>query len=100
MNDRLSLSIFAIEIDGKPTLVLAAKRHSEVECICEQQWFRADLTSLKSNDVPLCDANSIFRARLAHSEEAATYRQTTEAAKPSHGINIVYLVDVDDGGLF
>ena len=53
MNDRLSVSIFSIEIDGKPTLVLEAKRHSEVEDICEQQSFRADLTSLKSNRVPL-----------------------------------------------
>jgi hypothetical protein len=96
MNGRLSLSIFTIEIDGRPTLALQAKKYSEVEDICEQQWFRADLTALKSNGVPLCDTMSIFRVRLAHPDEAGVYREAAEAAKPSDGINIVYLVDIDD----
>jgi hypothetical protein len=39
---------------------------------------------------------SIFRVRLAHPDEAAVYREAAEAAKPSDGINIVYLVDIDD----
>jgi hypothetical protein len=37
MNGRFSLSIFMIEIDGRPTLALQAKKYSEVEDICEQQ---------------------------------------------------------------
>ena len=34
MNDRLSFSIFTIEVDGKPTLAFDAKRYSEAEAIC------------------------------------------------------------------
>jgi len=38
MSDRLSLSIFTIEIDGKPTLAFEAKRYSFVQlpgrCLC------------------------------------------------------------------
>jgi hypothetical protein len=34
MSDRLSFSIFTIEVDGKPTLAFGAKRYSEAEAIC------------------------------------------------------------------
>jgi hypothetical protein len=96
MNSGLSLTIFTIEINGTPTLALQAKKHQEVAVICEQQWLRDDLTSLRSNGIPLCDARSILRVRLADPKEAAAYRQATEGTKPSDDINIVYLVEVDD----
>ena len=53
MNDRrFSLSIFTIEIDGKPTLAFKAKKHSEADAICEDKMLRAKLGLLKSGDVP------------------------------------------------
>jgi hypothetical protein len=96
MNERLSLSIFTIEINGKPTVALGAKKHQEAEGFCEQDWLRADLSALKSKGVPLCDAKAAMRVRLARSAEAALYRQVTESTKPSDDINIVYLVDLDE----
>jgi hypothetical protein len=65
MSDRLSLSIFAIEVDGKPTLALEAKRYSEAEAICGDEGLRAKLSLLKSGDVPICGDNAILDVRLA-----------------------------------
>jgi hypothetical protein len=96
MNSRLSLSMFTVEIDGKPTLALEAKKHSEAENICEQPELRTGLTTLKSNGVPLCEENSLFRVRLAHPAEAAIYRQSIEATKSLGGLKVVYLLDVDE----
>jgi hypothetical protein len=96
MSSHLSLTIFTIEIDGKPTLALQAKKHSEVEAICEQPSLRTDLTALNSNGVPLCGGNSTFRIRLAHAAEATVYRKSIEATEPSDDLKVVYLVDVDD----
>src|ERR1700716_2499196 len=69
MNDRLSLSIFAIEVDGKPTLAFEAKRYSEAEAICGDEGLRAKLSLLKSGGVPLCGDNALLDVRLAHPDK-------------------------------
>ncbi len=51
--DRFSLSIFTIEVDGKPTLAFEAKRYSEAEAICQGEQLRTKLSALKSGDFPL-----------------------------------------------
>jgi hypothetical protein len=99
MNGHPSLSIFTIEIDGRPTLVVQAKKHREVEALCEEDGLRANVSGLTSHGVPLCDDRSILRVRLARPDEAALYRQATEGHKPSGELRIVYLADVD-GDLF
>jgi hypothetical protein len=96
MSSHLSLTIFTIEIDGIPTLALQAKKHREVEAICEQPSLRTDLTALYSNGVPLCRDHSTFRVRLAHAAEAIAYRESIEGIEPSDDLKVVYLVDVDD----
>ena len=96
MQSRLSLSMFTIEIDGKPTLALEAKKHSEAENISEQPTLRTSLTALKSNGVPLCEENSLFKVRLARPAEAAIYRQSIESTKSLDGLKVVYLLDVDE----
>jgi hypothetical protein len=50
MNDRFSLSIFTIEVDGKPTIAFEAKRYSEAEAICRDEGLRAKLNLLKSGE--------------------------------------------------
>jgi hypothetical protein len=44
MNDRFTLSIFTVEINGTPTVALQAERHKEAESLCEQDRFRTDHT--------------------------------------------------------
>jgi hypothetical protein len=74
MNDRLSLSTFTIEVDGKPTLAFEAKRYSEAEAICGDKQLRTKLSSLKAGGVPLSGGNAVLDVRLA-SDEAALYKQ-------------------------
>lgn len=95
MSDRLSLSIFTVEVDGKPTLAFEAKRYAEAEVISESKGLRAKLSSLKSGGSPLCDDNAILKVRLAHPEEAALYRQAADASRPTGNLLLVYLVELD-----
>jgi hypothetical protein len=96
MSDLLSLSLFAIEIDGKPTLAFEAKRYSEAEAICEDEELRAKLSLLKSGNVPICDVNALLRVRLARPDEAAFYKQVASASQSTDDLVLVYLVDLDN----
>jgi hypothetical protein len=98
MSDRLSLSIFTIEVDGKPTLAFEAKRYSEVEAICGDEGLRSKLSLLKSSDVAICSQHALLDVRLAHPDEAALYRQAVGASKATDDLMLVYLVEVDGQG--
>ena len=95
MSDRLSLSIFTVEVDGKATLAFEAKRYSEAEAICGNEGLRAKLTLLKSGDVPICGGNALLDVRLAHPDEAAFYKQAIGASQSTSDLMLVYLVEVD-----
>jgi hypothetical protein len=95
MSDRLSLSIFTIEVDGKPTLAFEAKRYSEAEAVCGDEGLRARLNLLKSSDIPICGDNAVLNVRLAHPDEAAVYRQAVGASQSTDDLMLVYLVEVD-----
>ena len=58
MGRDFSFSVFTVEINGTPTVALQAKRHHEAERFCEQDRLRADLSTFKSNGVPLCNAKA------------------------------------------
>jgi hypothetical protein len=96
MNDRLSLSIFTIEVDGKPTLAFEAKRYSEAEAICANEGLRAKLSLLMSGDVPICGDNATLGVRLAHPDEAAIYRQEAGASQSTDDLMLIYLVELDE----
>lgn len=93
MDQPFSLSVFTVEINGRPTVALRAKRHQEAERFCEQERLRADLSTLTSDGVPLFDANADLKVRLANPAEADLYRRATPSTRPSDELNIVYLVD-------
>jgi hypothetical protein len=95
MSDRLSLSIFTIEVDGKPTLAFKAKRYSEAEAICGDEELRTELSLLKSGNVPVCGDNALLDVRLAHPDEAAFYRQAADALQSNDDLLLVYLVELD-----
>ena len=69
MNDRLSLSIFTIEVDRKPIQALQCKWHAEAEAVLSDDTPRSQLRVVKSNGQSLCDDFSIFRIRLARHDE-------------------------------
>jgi hypothetical protein len=96
MNDKLSLSIFTIEVDGKPTLAFEAKRYSEAQAIYGDERLRAKLNLLKSGGVPICGDNAILNVRLAHPDEAAFYRQAAGASESTDDLMLIYLVELDE----
>jgi hypothetical protein len=91
MSDRLSLSIFTIEVDGKPTLAFEAKSCSEAKAICEDEELRPKLSLLKSGDVPICADKALLDVRLARPDEAALYRQAARASQSTDNLMLVYL---------
>ena len=95
MDHPFTFSIFTMEINGRPTLALQAKRHADAERLCEHDRLRAKLSTITSHGTPLCDATATMKVRLATAEEAALYRQATQSTKPSSDTNVVYLVDLD-----
>jgi hypothetical protein len=95
MSDRLSLSIFTIEVDGRATLAFEAKRYSDAEAICGDEGLRTKLSLLKSGDVPICGDNAPLKVRLARPDEAAVFKQAVGASQFNDDLMLVYLVEVD-----
>ena len=95
--DRFTFSVFTIEINGRPTLALQAKRHKDAERLCEPDRLRTKLSKITSRGTPLCDASATMKLRLATAEEAALYRRASQSTEPSSDTHIVYLVDDLDG---
>jgi len=95
MDHRFTFSIFTIEINGRPTLALQAKRYKDAERLCEHRQLRTRLSTITSHGAPLCDASAAMKVRLATAEEAVLYRQATQSTEPSSDTSVVYLVDLD-----
>ena len=89
-----ALSIWTLEIDGKPTLAFEAMKYREADEICHQEWLRLELGQRKINYVPLCGADSHLRIRLARPAEMDLYRQAAETNKLSDD-RLAYLIELD-----
>jgi hypothetical protein len=96
MTDRLSMSTFTIEVDGRPTIAFKARKYAEAETICEDEELRARLRLLKSGQLPVCGDNATLVVRLARPDEAALYSQAASASPSTDDVMLVYLVELDD----
>jgi hypothetical protein len=95
MTDRLSISTFTIEVDGRPTLAFKARKYAEAEAICEDEGLRTRLSLLNSGQIPVCGDHATLVVRLAHPDEAVLYRQAAGASSSSDDVTLVYLVALD-----
>jgi hypothetical protein len=95
VSDRLSRSVFTIEVDRRPVLMFSVRFYADAQAICSDGRIRQKLSSVLSGGKPLCDDLAIMRVRLARPEEKAKYLE--EAATRSHetGLVAVYLVKLD-----
>jgi len=93
-DDKLSLSVFTIEVDRKPVIAFVARKYSEAEAICADQRIRDKLSSARSGGKPLCDELATLRVRLSNPDEKNRYREQTSAQSADAG-RPVYLVDLD-----
>jgi hypothetical protein len=96
MSEPLSLSIFTMEADRKPTAVFAAKKHQDAEAFFDDERVRAKLQAANSGGVPLIDDRSILRVRLANAGERVRYRE--KAARSTENPGLVFLLDIDGIG--
>jgi len=94
MANRLAV-VFAMEIDGKPTVAFEANNFREASELCKEEWFRADLSVLTSNGVPLCNPTAKLKARQANESETQIYRDVEKNAEASDDLVLVYLVELD-----
>jgi hypothetical protein len=93
VKDRLSLSVFALEVDSKPVLTFEARLYLDAEAILADERLRTTLCAAKSGGAPVCDDYSILRLRLAHPDEAKRFK--VAASPPTDDLKLVYLVDLD-----
>jgi hypothetical protein len=89
-------SIFTIETGGTPTLVFVARNLHEAHELCHEQWLRSDLAEANSYGVPLWDGKARLRTRMALPDEIALFAEAKNNGRPSDGLMLVYLVELDD----
>jgi hypothetical protein len=87
--------IYTIEVDGVPTLAVALRQFREAIELCQEEWLRSDLSSLRSEGSPLYSETSKLKARLATEAERAVYRDMAREVPISEDILIAYLVEID-----
>jgi len=94
MKQKPQTLIYAILIEDKAVVALEA-HGSEARELCKEEWFRKELSLLKSNGEPLYQPGLRIRARPATEEEWARYDRACSAADDTQDILFVYLVDLD-----
>ena len=87
--------VFALEVDGKPTLAFEAQNTRQAQELCKESWLRDDLIILSSGGAPLCSHQSKFTVRPANADEAVVYKEAANVAKPSDDVVLAYLVELD-----
>ena len=87
--------VFAMDIDGRPTLAFEAKNVREASELCKEGWLRADLSTLTSNGIPLCTAASKLTVRRATETETQVYRDADREAQAADDLLLAYLVELD-----
>jgi hypothetical protein len=87
--------VFALDIDGRPTLAFEASGSAEASVICADDDLRLDLSTLTSNGNPICTTGDGFRVRPASEQEVAAFQRALQLAPPAQQPTMVFLIKVD-----
>jgi len=94
--------VFALDVDGRPTLAFEANGRREARELCKEEWLRADLRLQTSNRNRLCRPDSKLSIRRATADEAEIFNQSiNQSAQPAEftdDLLLAYLVELDDLG--
>jgi hypothetical protein len=96
MTERLSQSIFTVEVDRNPVFAVQFRKHSEAEALLTDEALLDQLRMLRSAGVPLVDDLSILRVQLARENERGLYFENASSLLTSNGQLAVLLVRLDD----
>ena len=86
--------IYTILAGEKPIVALEASGREAGE-LCKEEWFRNELSELRSKGEALYQKGIRLRARPAVENELVRYQELTGEAEASEDIQFVYLVDID-----
>jgi hypothetical protein len=92
-SDRLG-PIYAIDVNGRPTIAFEAKSFREARELCKEEWLRGDLGALTSNSFPLCSVDAKLTVRRA-TEERRIYEEAEQSVQASDDLVLAYLVELD-----
>ena len=95
MNREPKALIYTILAGDRPIVALEASGREAGE-LCKEEWFRDELSALKSNGEPLYGTGTKLRARPAVEQELVKYDEASKKAQGTDEILFVYLVDIDE----
>ena len=87
--------IFALDINGTPTLCFSATDAHEAIGICGLAEFRADLMTLSSGEKAICDEGSVLAVRVANDEEIVVFEKAAAQAAEADGPLFTFLITID-----
>lgn len=89
-------SVYALEIEGVPTVAFAARNFAEAASLRKEHWFLDDLKNTRSHGQPLWDGKARLSVRSAATAESKNYRLAAGAIiDGSDDLFVFYLVEVD-----
>ena len=94
----MAISVFTLDMDGKPTLTFEASSTQKARERCHEKWLRADLSLQSSNGSPISRPDSKLAVRRAAADEVEVFYQSAETATSSDELLLAYLVELDDAG--
>lgn len=89
--------VFVVDIAGRPTVAFTAVSVREARQLPSEEWFQADLLSLKSEGMPLWDGKATMHVRHAAAEESAAFATANlgRAQGDRDECFLVYLIPID-----
>jgi hypothetical protein len=90
--------IFAMDVDGKPTIAFEAKNFREALELCKEEWLHVDLSVLKSNGVPLWKVGGKLTVRKATESEKWIYEEADQSVQAPNDLVLAYLIELDGTG--
>jgi hypothetical protein len=89
------LSIFTVDVDGRPLIAFNASGMEEAQGIAALSEFRSDLEELTSRGLRICSHTSCIAVRSATDAEISAFQSALEGASASDAATFVFLVEID-----
>jgi hypothetical protein len=90
---RYSLSIFTLEINGKPKLAFQAKRHAEADRL-GRDWVYSHLDQISSKGPYGTELPPLISVRMALAAERAAFEADSNDDEFYDGVKIVRLIEI------
>jgi hypothetical protein len=95
------MSIWTMDIDGKPVVVIGEVDRDEAEDLVGDDSFQEDLMDLESEGEPIWNGEAPLTLREANEEERKAWQESREEARSEEDFDedeasVVFLIPVSD----